>query len=161
MTLQERMIAVYLRQANLPPEEKGKLRLFLGLLLETMEEEDTTTPPAPMGATSPDKGRQGRPADPLEKADASAAAANTLLEEAPGAEDRGDTKDPLSGALLAALEKLGMTPESREAERYFGIRGSVLQNLLEGKAIRKDSRARIHQRVQDAGIAVSEEAAEA
>ena len=40
MTLQERMIAVYLRQANLPPEEKGKLRLFLGLLLETMEEDD-------------------------------------------------------------------------------------------------------------------------
>ena len=40
MTLQERMVAVYLRQANLPPEEKGKLRLFLGLLLETMEEEE-------------------------------------------------------------------------------------------------------------------------
>ena len=42
MTLQERMIAVYLRQANLPPEEKGKLRLFLGLLLETMQEDETT-----------------------------------------------------------------------------------------------------------------------
>ena len=99
--------------------------------------------------------------DPLPAAVPSTAAANTLLEKAPGAEDRSDTKDPLSGALLAALEKLGMMPESREAERYFGIRGSVLQNLPEGKAIRKDSRARIHQRVQDAGIAVSEDAAEA
>lgn len=50
MTLQERMIAVYLRQANLSPEEKGKLRLFLGLLLETMEEEDREAPSsAPLG----------------------------------------------------------------------------------------------------------------
>ena len=40
MTLQERMVAVYLRQAKLPPEEKDKLRLFLGLLLETFEEEE-------------------------------------------------------------------------------------------------------------------------
>ena len=40
MTLQERMIAVYLRQAKLPPEEKDKLKLFLGLLLETLEEEE-------------------------------------------------------------------------------------------------------------------------
>ena len=34
------MIAVYLRQAKLPPEEKDKLKLFLGLLLETLEEEE-------------------------------------------------------------------------------------------------------------------------
>ena len=40
MTLQERMVAVYLRQAKLPPEEKDKLRLFLGLLLTTLEEEE-------------------------------------------------------------------------------------------------------------------------
>lgn len=37
MTLQERMIATYLRQANLPPEEKMKLKLFLGLLLVTFD----------------------------------------------------------------------------------------------------------------------------
>ncbi len=37
MTLQERMIATYLRQANLPPEEKVKLKLFLGLLLVTFD----------------------------------------------------------------------------------------------------------------------------
>ena len=48
-----------------------------------------------------------------------------------------------------------MTPESKEAEKYFGIRSSVLQKLLEGETIRKDSRERIHQRVQDAGIAVT------
>ena len=40
MTLQERMVAVYLRQAKLPPEEKDKLRLFLGLLLTTLDEEE-------------------------------------------------------------------------------------------------------------------------
>ena len=39
MTLQERMIAAYLRQANLPPEEKIKLKLFLVLLDETYQEE--------------------------------------------------------------------------------------------------------------------------
>lgn len=37
MTLQERMIAAYLRQANLLPEEKMKLKLFLGLLLVTFD----------------------------------------------------------------------------------------------------------------------------
>ena len=37
MTLQERMIAAYLRQAVLPPEEKMKLKLFLGLLLVTFD----------------------------------------------------------------------------------------------------------------------------
>ena len=46
MTLQERMIATYLRQANLPPEEKMKLKLFLGLLLVTFDsdpsDEDST-----------------------------------------------------------------------------------------------------------------------
>ena len=40
MTLQERMVAVYLRQAKLPEAEKDKLRLFLGLLLTTLEEEE-------------------------------------------------------------------------------------------------------------------------
>lgn len=33
-------MAVYLRQAKLPETEKDKLRLFLGLLLETFEEEE-------------------------------------------------------------------------------------------------------------------------
>jgi len=46
MTLQERMIAAYLRQAILPPEEKMKLKLFLGLLLVTFDsdpsDEDST-----------------------------------------------------------------------------------------------------------------------
>lgn len=40
MTLQERMVAVYLRQAKLPEAEKDKLRLFLGLLLTTLEKEE-------------------------------------------------------------------------------------------------------------------------
>lgn len=118
MTLQERMVAVYLRQAKMPPEEKDKLRLFLGLLLETFEEEE-----------------------PWEK------------------ELR--VADPLAGALIEALDRLGMSPESPEAEKYFGIRSSVLQKLLKGENIRHDSRARILQRVQDAGIAVTADDAQA
>ena len=68
--------------------------------------------------------------------------------------------DPLAIALLEALDKLGMTPESKEAEKHFGIRSSVLQKLLEGETIRKDSRQRILQRVQDAGIAVTADGAQ-
>ena len=68
--------------------------------------------------------------------------------------------DPLAIALLGALDKLGMTPESKEAEKYFGIRSGVLQKLLEGETIRKDSRKRIFQRVQDAGIAVTADGAQ-
>ena len=47
MTLQERMLAVYLRQSQLPPEEKAKLRLFLGLLLETFDHDESDDAPAP------------------------------------------------------------------------------------------------------------------
>ena len=55
---------------------------------------------------------------------------------------------------------MGMTPESKEAEKYFGIRSSVLQKALLGESIRKDSRERILQRVQDAGIAVTADGAQ-
>ncbi len=47
MTLQEHMLAVYLRQSQLPPEEKAKLRLFLGLLLETFDHDESDDAPAP------------------------------------------------------------------------------------------------------------------
>ena len=66
MTLQERMVAVYLRQAKLPPEEKDKLRLFLGLLLTTLEEEEPwekelreAGTSSALRAPSPSRGRLG------------------------------------------------------------------------------------------------------
>ena len=65
------------------------------------------------------------------------------------------SNDPFAEALLEALDKLGLKLDSKEAEKYFGIRCSVLQKALLGEKIRKDSRARILQRVQDAGIAVT------
>ena len=68
--------------------------------------------------------------------------------------------DPLAEALIEALDRLGMSPESPEAKKHFGIRNSVLQKLLAGETIRKDSRERILQRVQDAGIAVTAENAQ-
>lgn len=141
MTLQERMVAVYLRQAKLPPEEKDKLRLFLGLLLETFEEEKEwekgiRVEAAPQGLSVQ---FEGEPLDPAEQRVA----------------------DPLAGALIEALDRLGMSPESPEAEKYFGVRSNVLQKLLAGETIRKDSRERIRQRVQDAGIAVTADDAQA
>ena len=189
MTLQERMIAVYLRQANLPPEEKGKLRLFLGLLLETMEKDDreapssapvghlppegegcaeqsraeqsraeqsrapampattfssqgaeaeeTTTPPAPMGATSPDKGGRGKPADPLEKADASAAVAKPSSAGKAGGGESG-MKDPLAYEILERLEQENK-PKSVAAKEA-GINQLTLQKFLDGGMIRKETR---------------------
>ena len=185
MTLQERMVAVYLRQAKLPPEEKDKLRLFLGLLLETLNEEEPwereldrpseehstaqhstaqhstaqhSTPPATPATTfSVD------PETPDGAASASSAPVHGVEENAeidPFSETLMEvmgksSNDPFAEALLEALDKLGMTPESKEAEKYFGVRRSVLQKALLGEKIRSDSRERILQRVQDAGIAVT------
>ena len=59
MTLQERMIAVYLRQANLPPEEKAKLKLFLALLIQTYDhdESDDDASPPPKERQTPKEAR--------------------------------------------------------------------------------------------------------
>ena len=138
MTLQERMVAVHLRQAKLPPEEKDKLRLFLGLLLETFEKEEEWENDNPSVSCADSSLCTREPLDPAEQ----------------------KVADPLARALIEALDKLGMSPESPEAEKYFGIRSSVLQKLLEGENIRKDSRERIRQRVQDAGIAITAENAQ-
>lgn len=146
MTLQERMVAVYLRQAKLPPEEKDKLKLFLTLLLETFEEEE------PWEKEIRQQVREDRQKE-------NAGEANTpppkSAPETPATTFSGKPTDPFAEALLAALDKLGMTPESREAEKYFGIRASVLEKAVAGEVIRRDSRERILQRVQDAGIAIT------
>ena len=186
MTLQERMIAVYLRQAKLPPEEKDKLKLFLGLLLETLEEEEPweqkmredasaeqsraeqsraeqsraeQSPPPETPATTfsvdpetPD-GAASTSSAPVHGVDENTANdpfSETLMEVM-----EKSSNDPFAEALLEALDKLGLKLDSKEAEKYFGVRCSVLQKALLGKSIRKDSRARILQRVQDAGIAVT------
>ena len=82
-------------------------------------------------------------------------AASTSSAPVHGVGEKDKTDDPFAKALLEALDKLGLKPDSKEAENYFGIRSSVLQKVLLGENIRKDSRARILQRVQDAGIAVT------
>ena len=186
MTLQERMIAVYLRQAKLPPEEKDKLKLFLGLLLETLEKEEPwerklredasaeqsraeqsraeqsraeQSPPPETPATTfsvdpetPD-GAASTSSAPVHGVEENAAIdpfSETLMEVM-----EKSSNDPFAEALLEALEKLGLKLDSKEAEKYFGVRHSVLQKALLGESIRKDSRERILQRVQDAGIAVT------
>jgi hypothetical protein len=168
MTLQERMVAVYLRQAKLPPEEKDKLRLFLGLLLTTFDEEEerekeireegtssvtaVAVPPSPRGeglaVRFEGEGTAVRSLD-CARDDKEIRAGDD------NEQSKEEVADPLAGALIEALDRLGMSPESPEAEKYFGIRRSVLQKLLKGENIRHDSRARILQRVQDAGIAAT------
>ena len=178
MTLQERMVAVYLRQAKLPSEEKDKLRLFLGLLLATLDEEEEwekelreADTSSALRAHSPqgeglvmrvegegtavrsldcardDRAEQSRAEQ--SRAPAPEMPAATFSKEAEA------VADPLAEALIEALDLLGMAPESQEAEKYFGVRSSVLQKLLAGETIRKDSRERIFQRVQDAGIVIT------
>lgn len=160
MTLQERMIAVYLRQAKLPPEEKDKLKLFLGLLLETLEEEEPWERKLREDASAEQSRAEQSPppetpattfsVDP-ETPDGAASTSSAPVHGV----DENTANDPFAEALLEALDKLGMKPDSKEAEDYFGVRSSVLQKVLLGESIRKDSRARIFQRVQDAGIAVT------
>ena len=175
MTLQERMIAVYLRQAKLPPEEKDKLKLFLGLLLETLEEEEPwerkQREDASAEQSRAEQSRAEQSRAEQSRAEQSAppetpattfsvdpetpdGAASTSSAPVHGVDENTAT-DPFAEALLEALDKLGLKPDSKEAESYFGVRSSVLQKVLLGESIRKDSRARIFQRVQDAGIAVT------
>ena len=160
MTLQERMVAVYLRQAKLPPEEKDKLRLFLGLLLTTFDEEEEWEEEVRVEAAPQRLSVQfeGEPRKVGENDNPSVSCADSsLVEREPLDQAEQRVADPLAGALIEALDLLGMATESQEAEKYFGIRSSVLQKLLKGENIRHDSRARILQRVQDAGIAVTAE----
>ena len=116
----------------------------------------TTTPPAPLGATSPDKGRQEKPVDPLAEKAASEAPAETSLGNAPGASaEKKNEPDPLAEPLLKALEKEGLSLEEAAAEKHIGVRASVLQKVLDGEPIRKDSREKISRWVQGVGIAVT------
>ena len=116
-----------------------------------------TTPPAPMGATSPDKGRQEKPIDPLAGEGASEETAEGSSGKAPGAAgEKKKDPDPLAEPLLKALEKEGLSLEEAAAEKYIGVRASVLQKVLDGEPIRRDSREKISRWVQGVGIAVTD-----
>ena len=111
MTLQERMTAVYLRQANLPKEEKDKLRLFLGLLLETMDpeedwEKETQDPIAAGDRAAPTREKTADAAP-----EAGDGAAGTLSGDAHGKEEKGREKviDPLADRLLRLMKKEGLS----------------------------------------------------
>lgn len=111
MTLQERMTAVYLRQANLPKEEKDKLRLFLGLLLETMDPEEDwekeTQDPIAAGGWADLTREETAAAEP----EAGDGAASTLSGDAHGKEEKGREKviDPLADRLLRLMEREGLS----------------------------------------------------
>ena len=92
----------------------------------------------------------------MAKEGASEEASSTSSENAPGA--AGETKkepDPLAEPLLKALEKEGLSLEEAAAEKHIGVRESVLQKVLDGESIRKDSREKISRWVQSVGIAVT------
>ena len=66
------------------------------------------------------------------------------------------TPDPLATGLLAALDRKGLSLEEAAGPAHISVRPSVLQQLLDGKPIRKDSREKISRWVQAAGIAIAE-----
>ena len=111
MTLQERMTAVYLRQANLPKEEKDKLRLFLGLLLETMDPEEDWEKETQDPIAAGDRAAPTREETADAETEAGDGAANTLSGDAHGKEEKGREKviDPLADRLLRLMEKEGLS----------------------------------------------------
>lgn len=111
MTLQERMTAVYLRQANLPKEEKDKLRLFLGLLLETMDPEEDWEKETQDPIAAGDRAETTREETADAAPEAGDGAAGTLSGDANGKEEKGREKviDPLADRLLRLMEREGLS----------------------------------------------------
>lgn len=150
MTLQERMIAVYLRQAKLPEVEREKLRLFLGLLLETMDEDESDEGPFP-AAPAPKAGETGP------------AVQNGAAEETPVAPERKGQEwkpeHPFVSRILRILERreLGILKAASE----IGISDATLKNFLQGATEpREATMAMLEQWIsrweQDAGTADTE-----
>lgn len=145
MTLQERMVAVYLRQAMLPPEEKDKLRLFLGLLLTTLDTEEAwekemraeAAPSAP-AMRFEGEGREKVP-DPLEEAGASAPDAGRSSEDAHGEEP--GMKDPLVYEVLERMEQEKLS--KNKVLDATGLNFGTLDAFLKGKPIAKRSLQKI------------------
>lgn len=111
MTLQERMTAVYLRQANLPKEEKDKLRLFLGLLLETMDPEEDWEKETQDPIAAGDRAAPTREETADAETEDGDGAAGTLSGDAHGKEEKGREKviDPLADRLLRLMEREGLS----------------------------------------------------
>ena len=111
MTLQERMTAVCLRQANLPKEEKDKLRLFLGLLLETMDPEEDWEKETQDPIAAGDRAAQTREETADAETEAGDGDAGTLSGNAHGKEEKGREKviDPLADRLLRLMKKEGLS----------------------------------------------------
>ena len=122
MTLHERMTAVYLRQANLPKEEKDKLRLFLGLLLETMDPEEDWEKETQDPIAAGERAAQTREETADAETEAGDGAAGTLSGEAHGKEEKGREKviDPLADRLLRLMEREGLS-FSALADRLIGL----------------------------------------
>lgn len=153
MTLQERMIAVYLRQAKLPEVEREKLRLFLGLLLETMDEDESDEGPFPAApAPAPEAGKTGP------------AVQNGAEEETPVApptapEQKGQERKPehpFVSRILRIMERREMGILKAASE--IGISDATLKNFLRGETEpREATMAMLEQWIsrweQDAGTA--------
>ena len=107
------------------------------------------TPPAPQPET---------PATAFSKASPTLPAGDVKPSSAkvPGGEGEAKSPDPLATGLLAALDSKGLSLEEAAGPAHIRVRLSVLQQLLDGKPIRKDSREKIFRWVQDAGIAIAE-----
>lgn len=156
MTLQERMIAVYLRQAKLPEVEREKLRLFLGLLLETMDEDESDEGPFPAAAAPAPKAGETGPA-----------VQNGATEETPVAppaapERKGQERKPehpFVSRILRIMERRELSKLRTAGE--IGISDVGLAAILEGRnRPRKDTEDLIERWLsrweQDAGTADTE-----
>lgn len=151
MTLQERMIAVYLRQAKLPEVEREKLRLFLGLLLETMDEDESDEGPFP-AAPAPEAGK-------AEPAVQNGAAEETPVAPPAAPERKGQERKPehpFVSRILRILERreLGVLKAASE----IGISDATLKKILRGETEpRETTMAMLEQWIsrweQDAGTA--------
>lgn len=156
MTLQERMIAVYLRQAKLPEVEREKLRLFLGLLLETMDEDESDEDPFP-AAPAPEAGKTG----PAVQDGAAGQAPAAVTPEAP--EKRAGTgrgpEHPFVSRILRIMERRELS--KLRTAKEIGISDVGLAAILEGRnRPRKDTEDLIERWLireeQDAGTADTE-----
>ena len=103
------------------------------------EDEGATTPPAPMGATSPDKGRQEKPVDPLGGEGASEETAEGSSADAPGEEP--GMKDPLVYEVLERMEQEKLT--RKKVGDAIGVSEQTIANFLKGKAVYKATRTMI------------------
>ena len=135
-----------------------KLKLFLGLLLVTFDSDPSDEDGQDRTGQDAAAPQPETPAAAFSKASPTLPAGDVKPSSAkvPGGEGEAKTPDPLATGLLAALDRKGLSLEEAAGPAHISVRPSVLQQLLDGKPIRKDSREKISRWVQDAGIAIAE-----